>query len=44
MKLLIELYGDVTANNLYTALETELPGMHEDYYIRNVIRSARVSS
>ncbi len=39
MKLLIELFGEETANRRYNALVLEHPGMHEDYYIRNAIRS-----
>ena len=39
MKLLVELFGERRANNMYNSLKTQFPEMHEDYYVRNAIRS-----
>jgi hypothetical protein len=38
MKLLIELYGIDKAEQTINKLMIEIPNMHSDYYIRNVIR------
>jgi hypothetical protein len=38
MKLLIELFGEERANEVYNALTQEVPNMNENYYVRNTIR------
>lgn len=38
MKLLIELFGQEKAEHTINKLIKEVPNMHSDYYVRNVIR------
>lgn len=39
MKLLIQIFGENSAIRLYNKIKREIPNMHEDYYVRNIVRT-----
>ena len=39
MKLLVQLYGIEKSKEVYDGFVSECPDMHEDWYVRQVIRT-----